>query len=164
MRPVLSDVRTRRALRVRARARVSGCAVRGALVGALVTGILGMHAIASHGTSVAPMAAAAASSITTSLTGADTPSVDGHRAMDDRAADPALTSEHGSGHEMGAMVMLCVVMLAAAGLTLIILLVLGLLRRVLPAAFHPAAVHTQARPWVRGTGPPPAWQFSVIRC
>lgn len=133
-------------------------------MGALVAGILGMHAIASHGTSVAPMAAAAAPSITTSLTGAGTPSVDEHRAMDDGAADPALTSGHGSGHEVGAMVMLCVVMLAAAGLALFVLLALGLLRRVLPAAFHPAVVHTQARPWVRAAGPPPAWQFSVIRC
>ena len=32
------------------------------------------------------------------------------------------------------------------------------------AAFQPAALRADALAWVRGTGPPYVWQFSVIRC
>jgi hypothetical protein len=55
-------------------------------------------------------------------------------------------------------------MLAAAALTLLVLLAVGFVRRVLPTTFQPAAVRAQALQWVRGTGPPYVWQFSVIRC
>ena len=65
---------------------------------------------------------------------------------------------------MANMVMLCVVMLAAAALTLLVLLSVRFARQVLPAAFQPAALRADALAWVRGTGPPYAWQFSVIRC
>ncbi|GAA1130599.1 hypothetical protein GCM10009606_08270 [Nocardioides aquiterrae] len=75
-------------------------------------------------------------------------------------ADPG----SGSGHGMASMVMLCVVMLAAAALTLLALLATGFLRRLHPEAFMPAAVRERALQWVRSTGPPHQWQFSVIRC
>ena len=65
---------------------------------------------------------------------------------------------------MAGMVMLCVVMLAAAALTLLVVLAARLFRPLLPAAFMPAAVRERALQWVRGTGPPYEWQFSVIRC
>ena len=70
----------------------------------------------------------------------------------------------GSGHDMGTMAMLCVVMLAAAALTLLVLLAVRVVRPLLPSAFHPAAAPARALQWVRGTGPPHVWAFSVIRC
>ncbi|CUR59848.1 hypothetical protein NOCA1190126 [metagenome] len=69
-----------------------------------------------------------------------------------------------SRHDMASMVMLCAVMLATAALTLLVVLAAGIVRPLLPAAFQPAAVRERALQWVRGTGPPPEWQFSVIRC
>lgn len=75
-------------------------------------------------------------------------------------ADPG----SGSGHGMASMVMLCVVMLAAAALTLLALLATGFLRRLQPEAFMPVAVRERALQWVHDTGPPHEWQFSVIRC
>ena len=55
---------------------------------------------------------------------------------------------------MASMVILCVVMLAAAALTLLTLLATGFLRRLQPKAFKPAAFRERALRWVRGTGPP----------
>lgn len=69
------------------------------------------------------------------------------------------------GHSLGDMVMLCVAMLVAAGASL--LAMLGLHRRVprvwavLPPAITARVTRQDA---YRGTGPPPVWQFSVIRC
>ena len=60
--------------------------------------------------------------------------------------------------------MLCVVMLAGAALTLLVLLVVSVRRPLLPASFAPAVVPARVLEWVRGTGPPPVWRFSVIRC
>lgn len=182
--------RTRRSLRVRAAAAVvhGGQAGRrtalAALVAALVLGILGMHALASHGTPATTDASPGMTSMTGVMAGgmadraidsswaragkADTAGMQTAQAsaqLGSHAAGhgSAQGSGHGSGDAM-SMLMLCAVMLAAAALTLLVLLVVRVLRPVLPAAFHPAAVHAQARQWVRGTGPPYEWQFSVIRC
>ncbi len=169
-------VRTRRFLRVPAAARPSGRTALAGLVVALVVGILGMHALASHGTPAAPAAASSAMSMPGMTAGHDAamPSGDLHAARPHHAS-AAQFSDHssagsspgagsGSGHGMAGMVMLCVVMLAAAGLTLLAVLAAGLLRPLLPVAFMPAAVRARALQWVRGTGPPHEWQFSVIRC
>lgn len=150
-----------------------------ALVAALVVGILGMHALVSHG---APSAAAAPASTMAAMStpaghdaamAAGTSDASHHHAA--AAAHTAMAaagtsvngdfgSGHGSGHGMAGMVMLCVVMLAAAALTLLVVLAARLFRPLLPAAFMPAAVRERALQWVRGTGPPYEWQFSVIRC
>lgn len=172
-------VRTRRFLRVPAAARPSGRTALAGLVVALVVGILGMHALASHGTPAAPAAASSAMSMPgmtgmTAVHDAAMPSGDLHAARPHHASAAQL-SDHssagsspgagsGSGHGMAGMVMLCVVMLAAAGLTLLAVLAAGLFRPLLPVAFMPAAVRARALQWVRGTGPPHEWQFSVIRC
>ena len=143
-----------------------------ALVAALVVGILGMHALASHGTPAAPAAAAAWS--VTGMTGmgsgesahkAAMASGDSHNTHphDVAAARSKSEATSASGHDVTSMVMLCVVMLAVAALTLVVLLVVGILRP-LPAAFGPAAVRQRTSQWIRGTGPPPEWHFSVIRC
>ena len=61
--------------------------------------------------------------------------------------------------------MLCAAMLSVAAL----LLLAGLLVRArrparLVGAFESLAPTATVRSSVRATGPPPAWQFSVIRC
>lgn len=161
-------VRTRRFLRVPAAAGPSGRTALAGLVVALVVGILGMHALASHGTPAAPAAASSAMSMPGMTTGHDAamPSGDLHAARPHDASAAQLSDHYssGSGHGMAGMVMLCVVMLAAAGLTLLVVLAAGLLRPLLPVAFMPAVVRARALQWVRGTGPPHEWQFSVIRC
>ena len=184
MKPVPSTaVSTRgRVLRALAVGHGAGRSWLAPLVAALVVGILGMHALASHGTPAA--AAAPASSMATMSTtgmpaGHDAAMTAGtshaghdHAVATSRPAtqatstsvDPAASSGHGPGHGMAGMVMLCVVMLAAAALTLLVVLAAGLFRPLLPAAFMPAAVRDRALRWVRGTGPPYEWQFSVIRC
>ena len=161
---------TRSLLRVPAALSLRGRATLGALVVALVVGILGMHALASHGTP------AAAATSATSASVSDVPSAhvaamstgashEGHHAAHLRPSDRVVAgADSGPSHHQSSMVMLCVVMLAAAALTLLVLLVVNLIRPLLPDAFRPAAVRARARQWVRGTGPPHEWQFSVIRC
>ncbi len=156
--------RTRKSLRVRIAARLTSRTALTGLVVALVVGILGMHALASHG---APADRAAASSAMTSMTSGGM-STSAHEAVmsSSDAHDPhAVTDDGSSGHGMANMLMLCVVILAAAALTLLALLATaGFLRPLLPDAFQPAAVRERAVQWVRGSGPPLVWQFSVIRC
>lgn len=173
--------RTRNSLWVRMAARLTGSSAVAVLVAALVVGILGMHALASHDASSTPMAPTPSSTMrmtgTATMTSAHEAAMASGDSLNGRAhfaqssmaatgssvevgADPG----SGSGHGMAMMVMLCVVMLAAAALTLLALLAIGVLRRLHPEAFMPAAVRKRALQWVRGTGPPHQWQFSVIRC
>lgn len=154
--------------------RLPGPAPRTALaafVAALVVGILGMHALATHGTS--PAAATSSMAMTGGMPAHETTTAgDSHQGQAHAATSGASTSAadneagagSGSGHDMGSMAMLCIVMLAAAALTLLVLLAVRIVRPLLPAAFHPAAAPARALQWVRGTGPPHVWGFSVIRC
>ena len=146
-----------------------------AFVGALVVGILGMHALATHGTTPTPAVAAASSMALTGTTHARDATMNAggpsaghdHSTASDAGSDVLNSAAHtgtGSGHDMRTMVMLCVVMLAAAALTLLVLLAVRIVRPLLPAAFHPAVALPRAAEWVRGTGPPHVWAFSVIRC
>jgi uncharacterized protein DUF6153 len=127
---------------------------------AIVLGIVGMHALNTHGV----MSDTDHASMTDPMTGtmsashADTAGV--------RTTEVAAAPDGGNGHDMGDMVMLCVSMLAAAAVTL--LLLLALTRRI-PRSWtrqRPAPPVRLTR-WVAarlGTGPPPVWEFSVIRC
>ena len=184
--------RARRSLRVRAAALLSrsGGGVEhrgalGALVAVLVLGILGMHALASHGTP----ANADSSSGTTSMIGMEGRMAGGgadgqpgdsfrvHANQTDEAGVQAGTatghtygqpSTHGPGSGHGpdggmSMLMLCAFILTVA-LTLLVLAVVGIRRLRLPAAFWPAGARDKILRWARGTGPPHEWQFSVIRC
>ena len=179
MRPATSTAGTRRRLRVPAPGR-RGRTVLVALVAALVVGILGMHALASHS---APSPAGAADAAVPSRSMSVAGAASGHDAAmaagtshvghaHPEAAPHASAGAAGtsadpgsdSRHDMASMVMLCAVMLATAALTLLVVLAAGIVRPLLPAAFQPAAVRERALEWVRGTGPPPEWQFSVIRC
>jgi hypothetical protein len=173
MKPVMSSpVSTpRRVLRVLTGGRGAGRPWLAGLVAALAVGILGMHGLAGHGT---PAAAAAPAASMAQMSTMVTPAVHdagmattSHADHDSRHVsghDSGHVSGHDSGHGTAGTVMLCVVMLAAAALTLLVVLAAGVLRPLLPDAFMPATVREQALQWVRGTGPPHEWQFSVIRC
>lgn len=140
----------------------------------LVVGILGMHAVASHSAPSSPTATpnTAMSGITsghhTATTVHGTYDAQAHSATaadgPTARADASSSTGPGSGHGLGGMVTMCVVMLAAAALTLLLLLAVRIVGPLLPAAFHPAAARARTRQWVRGTGPPHVWAFSVIRC
>lgn len=140
-------------------------------VAAIVLGILGMHALHVHG-------AVPASSATSSAHA-------GHAVphLEDRGADHsthgtvAVAGAPGSagpvddrpavpGHGTGDLAMWCVVMLAAAAIGLLLAFVL---RRVPPTGRLTARTRLRSilvglTPSVAGTGPPPVWEFSVIRC
>lgn len=123
-------------------------------VAALVLGILGMHALTTHGASHAP--------------GADTTGAThgAHHATAEPASSvPAVTpgDAGGDGHA-GGTALLCAVMLAAAGGAVLLLSALrrsGASWRVPPPVLRTLVRRTTSR---LSTGPPPAWEFSVIRC
>ena len=126
-----------------------------ALVVALVAGILGMHALTLHGAPPAPSYDAAAGVEAVAMSHSEVGPADG-------ATVPAM--HHGSDEHSEHLLMLCAVMLGGAAIALLGLLVrsghpLRWLRTLMPAGALPAPVVR-----VRATGPPPAWQFSVIRC
>ncbi|MCW2833696.1 MAG: hypothetical protein JWN68_1649 [Nocardioides sp.] len=141
-----------------------------AAVAFIVLGIIGMHALSTHG--VMSMGITGHSTMTTP--------VGSHMTGEhgDAHGDPVTSSAAGShagmsstapdggdGHSLGSMVMLCFAMLAAtAGALLLLLLGLRHIPRVW--AHRPTAPATATR-WVTarlGTGPPYVWNFSVIRC
>lgn len=137
---------------------ISHRAVLAALVAALVVGILGMHALTLHGTSSEAYAAPAA---------AHGDHAAGHGDTHGSAAGAPAGSapEEGSGHHAGHLLVLCAAMLAGAALLLLAGLLVRVMRPVrLLGAFAPLAPTAAVRSWVRATGPPSAWQFSVIRC
>lgn len=146
--------------------------VRLGAVLAIVLGILGMHALSHHGTTHAEPTPRIASTLSDSLVDGAATGHAHHRseatpdstpATDIQAADSG--DAGGPNHSLGDMLMLCVAMLAAAGTMLGLL---AFIRRVprLWAMLRPAATHVRPTSWLNptGSGPPPVWQFSVIRC
>lgn len=143
------------------------------LVAALVLGIFAMHALTSHGSSMSPTAAVTA---TSAGQRADQtvhePQAAMTAGMSSQSTQPAhvtgagahASQDSGMGHSLGAMVMLCLVMLAAAALTLLVLLATGGVRRMRLKVFEPLTITVRTLTWIRSNGPPPAWEFSVIRC
>ena len=173
MTSVSTTVGARRHLRVPLVARLTGRTALATLVAALVMGILGMHALASHGTPAAATALTDASAMSmpgtnsahhAALTSAEVHEVHPCVVTATGTSMSGVGPDSGSEHGIASMVMLCVVMLAAAAPTWLVLLVAGVLRPLLPAAFWPAAAPQRALRRLRGAGPPSAWQFSVIRC
>ena len=141
-----------------------------AVVASIVLGIIGMHALSTHG--VMGMGttdhSTMASPVTSAMTG----------ARGDMSADPLIDAaagahtdmsstapDDGDGHSLGSMVMLCFAMLAATAGALLLLL-LGLRGRPRVWAHRPTVLATVTQ-WVTvrlGAGPPYVWNFSVIRC
>ena len=139
---------------VRARPRLRG-EVRTRLlvvaVAAIVLGILGMHGLAGHDTG--------------SHLDASAQMVHGAAATDQvesGTGDP----QGGAPAGMSGMTMTCGVMLAAAAITVLLLLVRRSPRPTLWAVLALADEVWRPDPGVRlrNTGPPNAWRFSVIRC
>ncbi|KRE94327.1 hypothetical protein ASG76_13205 [Nocardioides sp. Soil774] len=136
-------------------------ALLSSVVASIVLGIIGMHALSTHGV----MGSTDHSAMTSPMTGA-------HDEMSGLLTSPAseanagivsIAPDSGDGHDMGTMVMLCLAMLAAAAALLLVLV--GLRRRPRVWA-HRHAITTTVTRWAtrHGTGPPYVWNFSVIRC
>lgn len=137
------------------------------VAGALCLGILAMHALDVHGSMAQPShrAAAVSHDVLPAASPAHAGATTTGAAATGAAALGPSVADHGSGsHGMGTMVMLCVAMLAGAWLLVIALLVRRLPPRVwavLGAVPRRALASITTR---RATGPPPVWEFSVIRC
>ena len=143
-----------------------------AAVASIVLGIIGMHALSTHGVTGMSITdhATMTSPVVSTMTGAHgdmsggpvmSPATSEHADMSSTAPDDG----GGGGHSMGSMVMLCFAMLAATAGALLLLL-LGLHRRPRVWA-HRIPEPTTVIRWVAaraGTGPPYVWKFSVIRC
>lgn len=139
-----------------------------AAVVSIVLGIIGMHALSTHGVMGTTDHSTMTSPVTSPMTGAHDDMSAGPLTGAAREADAGMAStapDSGDRHHMGSMVMLCVSMLAAAAGALL-LLFLGLRRKPRVWA-HRLAVPITVTRWVTarlGTGPPYVWNFSVIRC
>ncbi|GAA1436137.1 hypothetical protein GCM10009641_34290 [Mycobacterium cookii] len=120
-----------------------------------MVGILGMHALTLQGPSSEAYAAAAHG---------DHGAGHGHAHEPATSAPVGATSDHGSGQHADHLLMLCAAMLAVAALLLAGLLLRAARPVRLVGAFESLAPAASVRSWMRATGPPPAWQFSVIRC
>lgn len=120
-------------------------------VAAIVLGILGMHGLAGHDTG---------SHLAASAQMAHGAAGTGHAEAG--TADP----QGGAPAGMSGMAMTCGVMLAAAAITVLLLLVRRSGRPRLWAVLALADGVWRPRPGVRllSTSPPPSWRFSVIRC
>ena len=134
---------------------------------AIVLGIVGMHALNTHGlmsdTDHATM------TMTGPATGSPADMSVGAATNETSAVTATVLTaapDGGNGRGMGDMVMLCAAMLAAAAVTL--LLLLALTRRI-PRPWTAARTRVTVRVTNGvtarlGTGPPPVWEFSVTRC
>ena len=152
-----------------------------AAVVAVALGLLAMHAISLHGVCHQPTLAAVTSAMTpemghpalaashqhAAVSSHDEPSV--HAVGDDTrtgVAPPSGAAAPTAGDRgLGHVVLLCVAMLAAAAGTLLALR--SLIRRVPRVwAVLRRAPGRRITGWLTptGTGPPPVWKFSVIRC
>jgi hypothetical protein len=150
-----------------------------AAVVAIALGILAMHAIALRGICHQPTLGAATSTMTP---GMGHPALDGPGFAASSHHEPPVHATGGDTHAgaaapsgaaaptagdrgMGHMVLLCVAMLAAAAGTLLALR--ALIRRAPRVwAVLRRAPSRRITGWLpsTGTGPPPVWEFSVIRC
>ena len=136
-------------------------ALLAAAVVSIVLGIVGMHALNTHGVTGNTDHTTMASPMTGAHAGMS-PDMSAGQATSNPAG---LVSDDGNGPSMGSMVMLCFAMLAATAGALLLLL-LGVRRMPRVWAHLPTAPTTVNR-WVTaryGSGPPPVWEFSVIRC
>lgn len=138
------------------------------VVVAIVIGILGMHALtASHAMA---MDSAGHSSAAAATTGNPSPAkaegvdlIGTVSILSDTTGPAVVDAGDGSGHGMGTMMMLCAAMLVSAGALLLALFAWRRSPRVW-ARLTTYAVRSGPPTWITNTGPPSAWEFSVIRC
>jgi hypothetical protein len=136
------------------------------VVVSLVLGIVGLHVLntygllggASHAAMDMPSAAA-------HMSGTHDGPADVDRTAGTTIAAPSVVAVGDPGHGLGHTMMLCVVMIALGAGTL--LLALRGLRRVPRRWVHLPTMPTalsKSFTMRLGTGPPPVWEFSIIRC
>jgi hypothetical protein len=133
-------------------------ALLGAVVASILLGIIGMHALSIGGVMGMDMGTDH-SAMTSAADSGPTTGTEAHAGTSSTAPDS------GDGHSTGSMMMLCFAMLVAAAGT-VLWVFLGLRRKPRIWAHRPAIPHG-LNGWVSArlaTGPPYAWQFSVIRC
>jgi len=134
-----------------------------AAVVSIVLGIVGMHALNTHGV----LSNTDHATMTSPMTGTQADMSAGPATSHPAGVTATVSTtvpDGGNGHNMGSMVMLCLAMLAATAGALLLLTV-GLRRMPRVWAHLPTAPTTVTR-WVTarlGTGPPSVWRFSVIR-
>lgn len=126
------------------------------LVAVLVLGILGMHALTSHGAGAPPVTGAS------TVAGRDATQPMAHLRHD--APTTGEASGHHPGQATGAAMVLCMVMLAATALAGLGLLLGRPLRPLRLPGLGPVPTALRPRTRASGSGPPSAWRFSVIRC
>ena len=144
-----------------------------AAVVAIVAGIIGMHALTTHGA----MAATDHASMTAAMGSPATMTADDSETLRPHGIDAAATAtvsgvsvagpRRGMGGmgDMNGMVMLCGFMITAAAATLLLFLLAWRLIPVLPTRRRSAAATLRRLVTTHHeTGPPPVWEFSVIRC
>lgn len=147
----------------RSRAASTRLTLAGAIA-ALVLGILGMHALSLHGPGTLVEAVPTTSTITSTSSDPGHAHPGSHSLTAPDPHDRYVEPGDGGVPGMGDMVVLCGVMLAAVAGTL---LLLETSRRspcpwALTRLAHAHPLVTRPRP--PGTGQPPVWRFSVIRC
>lgn len=142
---------------------------------ALILGIFGMNTLGLH---CPGLSHAAAMPLMSSASGVVISHVDtaGHAAppsraglaVDDRAAPamslPAATGHGGTNGGPGELVSLCVALLAAAAGAFLVLLALRRAPRMWAVVCSAITKRITGCIQLAGTGPPPVWKFSVIRC
>lgn len=133
------------------------------LLGAVLCGLLGMHALGSHGTSHA--SGQGAGHVSSHDTGHDTGHHAGHHAGHGAGSAAAIASYAlpSSGDEAETAVsVLCLALLVGAAVALVLRTGWRLPR---PRAQRLSSqVSRPVRVWRRGAGPPYVWEFSVLRC
>jgi hypothetical protein len=140
-----------------------------AAVLAVLFGILGMHALNNHGAMASPAATGGGHQMSamSAMAGAATDAA--AVAAGEQGEHPiasfatAVPNTSGGDHGPVGMLMVCLAMLVAAAIALTVAVRTGQPLRWLD---RPRWTRSRRRPQtlVRGTGPPPIWEFSVIRC
>lgn len=140
-----------------------------AAVLAVLFGILGMHALNSHGAMGSPASAGAGHQMSSMSAMADTVgdmviATAGEQAAQLGAPLAAVISDPSDGdHGPAGMLMLCLAMLVAVAIALGVVGRSGGPFRWLPS-FHTSKAVRWPNAVVRDSGPPSVWKFSVIRC
>lgn len=141
------------------------------LIGALTTGIFGMHGlVGTAGSSGIPRHSSMAAGMDPSV-----PMPGRHGMVESKttgaaASSPMIAQTAGkpaaspAGADMGDMLMLCLAILTVAAGALMALLALRQLGRRIGPHMAPCAFALRPVPAHLRSGPPPAWRFSVIRC
>lgn len=127
-----------------------------ALLSALILGILGMHVLGQH------CASTAATEHGTHAAPSDHAGHAGHAAEPVAAVAAVATGDGGGTAHLGML--LCAFVVLASAIALLLMTLRG--HTLLPSydVGRARSLVPRLRASPAGTGPPPVWQYSVIRC